>query len=401
LPYPALRWEFFDLDQNGTPADVDANGGDDLGPTWSLPVTGRVRVDEGGAAPVDRFVAVFGGGLDPENDAVGNFIYMVDVETGKILYKRATGAAVPSQPAAVDSDRNGYLDLIYVGDVDGHLYKINMGEVPTLVPDATTGELVVSEDDWKPLEIFDTEGRSIFFSPTVIWSAKRRSYAIAVGTGDREDLWSVTNGEPDGMFVFMDRGFTEDNLPEPYTQAALMNFKRDDAATPISDVLLQSPPLTELPGYAIEFANGERLISKVFAISGLMVFSTFEPASAAIGGICSSNGISNLYTLQTSTGNPLVSGKDRYRTVEGFVSDPFASPSVDSSGSDDGGETDNTPPEDLKAVTDLLKSQMPENCKFTNKRIDVKAIRSDTGVEWLAPIPVCVQQKNWKQWQTR
>ena len=401
LPYPALRWEYLDLDPTGAPVDSDANGGDDLGPSWSLPVTGRIRVDDGSSDPVDRFVAIFGGGLDPADDAVGNFIYMVDVETGKTLYKRATKAAVPSQPAAVDSDRNGYLDLVYVGDVDGHLYKINMAETPTLVPDAVTSDLVVSEDDWKPLEIFDTEGRAIFFSPTVIWSARRRSYAIALGTGDREDLWSVTEGEPDAMFVFMDRGFSEDNLTQPYTQDSLMTFKRDDPETPLNDVLLQSPPLTDLPGYSIEFAAGERLISNAFAISGLMVFSTFEPTSAAIGGVCSSNGISNLYTLQTSTGNPLVSGRDRYRTVEGFVSDPFASPSVESSGDGDSGATDDTPPEDLKAVTDLLKSQMPDDCKFTNKRIDVKAIRSDTGVEWLAPIPVCVQQKNWKQWQTR
>ena len=74
-----------------------------------------------------KFVAVFGGGLDPEQPGIsGNFLYMVDVETGKALYKRELAGAVPSEPAAVDTDQDGILDTLYVGTTGGLLYKVDL-----------------------------------------------------------------------------------------------------------------------------------------------------------------------------------------------------------------------------------------------------------------------------------
>ena len=48
-------------------------------------------------------VIFFGGGMDPSNlNQQGNWLYMVDIETGKAIYKRRLEGSAPSDPAAVD-----------------------------------------------------------------------------------------------------------------------------------------------------------------------------------------------------------------------------------------------------------------------------------------------------------
>ena len=75
---------------------------------------------------------------------------MVDVETGRAIYKRRLLGAVASEPAAVDTDRDGYLDRVYVGTTAGLMYRVDLtadssGDYPDLQPEtvvATDGSLV-------------------------------------------------------------------------------------------------------------------------------------------------------------------------------------------------------------------------------------------------------------------
>jgi hypothetical protein len=45
-----------------------------------------------------------------------------------------------------------------------------------------------------------------------------------------------------------------------------------------------------------------------------------------------------------------------------------------------------------------LKTLFPRNCKFANYRIDIKTIAADTGVYLIAPVPICIIEKNWKEY---
>ena len=51
----------------------------------------------------------------------------------------------------------------------------------------------------------------------------------------------------------------------------------------------------------------------------------------------------------------------------------------------------------LEEVMEQLKELFPENCRFGNHRLDVKAVTSETGFVFVAPVPVCIVQQNWKQ----
>ena len=49
-------------------------------------------------------------------------------------------------------------------------------------------------------------------------------------------------------------------------------------------------------------------------------------------------------------------------------------------------------------IMDHLKKLFPENCRFANYRVDIKTIAADTRVERIAPIPICLVEKNWKEY---
>ena len=95
-------WEFYDKEDCGTylpdgRCDDDVDNRPDLADSWSGATIGRIEVctevsSQECLATEDRYVAVFGGGMDAERKgqavAGGNFLYMVDIETGKAIYER-------------------------------------------------------------------------------------------------------------------------------------------------------------------------------------------------------------------------------------------------------------------------------------------------------------------------
>ena len=138
---------------------------------------------------VVKHVAFFGGGLDPaDRFGIGNFLYMVDVETGKAIYKRELTAGAPSEPAAVDTDQNGIArHPLHRHRRRSACYKVDsqLARRPTRVG------LIGDPTQWAPFAIFDTDGAAppIFYPPTVLFVASQGRFAIGFGTGDREDLF--------------------------------------------------------------------------------------------------------------------------------------------------------------------------------------------------------------------
>ena len=104
-----------------------------LGEAWSVPAIGKVTVEG-----VATWAAFMGSGYDNNPDTVsGNDFYAVKIENG-IRFWKFTAAdivtlkfanipnAIPGSPTIVDIDQNGFADFVYVGDLDGRLWKINV-----------------------------------------------------------------------------------------------------------------------------------------------------------------------------------------------------------------------------------------------------------------------------------
>lgn len=240
--YPKILWEIRD-DQSASstslsPAEKTGTNEattQDLGFTWSRPVMGRIKVhDTVASADRDYFVAIFGGGFDHAGTDIAstntsgntaNFLYMADIETGKIIYKRNLGlwnsgasgtnttgglaAGVPGEPGVADLNNDGYLDRVYVGDTQGRIWKVDL----TVKPNITSG--LIDVNAWIPTLFFDeyqTASPSggairqpIFNRPTLFLagttSAGLPRVAIAVGTGDRDNMPILTDNSHPNLFI--------------------------------------------------------------------------------------------------------------------------------------------------------------------------------------------------------
>jgi hypothetical protein len=481
VPYGWPLWEFTDSTEDSIfsgmapprmPMDENASGAPDLGDTWSTANLGRIRLCTGANCSLvdpeadieDRFVAVFGGGMDPLSKVApksGDFLYMLDVETGKVLYKRpllapdgTSGGAAPGSPAAVDTNQDGYLDRIYIGTTGGYMYRVDLGpDSAGNIPRMTTRNIEIpagsndnfglvriwehstGEEAWLPQVIFDANfdgddpvafPRPIYHRPSVFFVGKLGLYGLAFGTGDREDLWAVT-GQEERFYVFVDDSHRADT-DLPYTETNFERILQDDPAGVGLDLFVSRGHGHK--GWYLVLDENHRVITPGFSLFGVIFFSTYEPlvtvttdencdpnteecpelilaCDADAGGddvgFCSRTGTSRLFVVNATNADPLMPGDDgatRYRVIAQFVTSPFAEPGQTKNpgvgGEGDGDDADQLTEEDL-AIMEALKQLYPSECRFTNYRIDIKTIASDTRVERIAAVPICIIEKNWKE----
>jgi hypothetical protein len=511
VPYPSPLWEFFDspgaildsagrqpgaggfdettahlvrLDEDDTNGDgiADGNGEADLGYTWSVPNIGRIRVSDGSGNPIDKYVTIFGGGMDPNNQtavspAMGNWIYIVDIETGKAIYKRQVEGPVPAEPAAVDTNQDGYLDRIYFGTTAGFMYRIDLNAVADLsgvkhfpqledqtvtsvdlcsgVPCSYTVSRIQHEfggttPTWVPYKIFNanvdtvqgiTKVRPIYHRPSVIFVAQLSRYALAFGTGDRENLWSADDipgsspsaARPGRFFIFVDDTADQPAATLPFTEADFTRVNSEftnSGNQGLATNFLTGPAhhrgwyMVIEPKPGCTGCEAPRVITNAFALSGIVSFSTYEPRvtqtapngntvtpSCSTRGnnqagtyLCGREGDSRIFVTFSTNGDTVLknesSGADsRYLDIGTFVTEPYTEQGQNknpNANSGSGSTADNLDA-NLIAVMEKLKTLFPANCKFANYRIDIKSIVGDTGIKFIAPVPICIVEKNWKE----
>ena len=134
---PQPLWEF---------THKDSSGNYTTGQTISVPAIGQVNLN--GTA---TWVAFMGSGYDNINAApvagstpVGKNFYVVRIDTGALVWTQAVANvntstlasprtpyadipdAIPGSPTALDSNSDGFTESVYVGDLDGRLYKLDV-----------------------------------------------------------------------------------------------------------------------------------------------------------------------------------------------------------------------------------------------------------------------------------
>lgn len=425
LPFPAVLWEF--TDAIGTSQlDEDRNGYVDLGQTWSVPIIGRIKVIEGGKQ-VDKFVAVFGGGMDADNKTSpkrGNWLYMVDIETGQTIYKRALVGATPADPAVLDRDQDGYLDTIYIGTTAGYMYKVDISSpaalqdvtlatnqaVPALAASATVKR--ITDTAWDPFPIFDTGGRPIYISATSFYVSQLSRYALGFGTGDRENLWNLDN-QVGRFYLIVDDNFTATSGGLPKTEANYQALDVSSGDVSSTSDFVDNPPAGKSKGWFITLTANERVITQTSGLSGIIIFSSYQPQDTAAAGVCALGGTSHLFVVFATNGNSVatVGGTaTRFQVVSSFVTNPYIEsgttknpPSSNGGGGGGGGGGGNSTAgsgcdeKTQQAIADQMKQRFPRSCRFANYSLKVKSIRQDTGQVCYATIPVCIIETNWRE----
>jgi len=132
---------------------------DFLGETWSVPVVGKIRKNG-----EDAWLAFTGSGYDNStSEVVGNVFYAADAETGEYFWAFYAGEVdttgdlgwnipntIPGSPAIIDIDQNGYADRVYVVDLDGRVWKVDV-EIEYQNPDSWEGVIIYEDSRNYPI----------------------------------------------------------------------------------------------------------------------------------------------------------------------------------------------------------------------------------------------------------
>jgi type IV pilus assembly protein PilY1 len=279
----------------------------ELGQTWSAPQIGKIQY--GG---IEKWVAFIGGGYDENQDKLpvttsdtrGRGIYIVDISTGERLwsYTNADNAGmsycIPSDVARVDTDGNGRIDRLYVGDIGGQIWRFDVGN--------STAENLTG--NWTGKIIFNSNAgssdqRKIFYPPDVTLENDSGNYEMLFfGTGDREHpkatnfinrLYGVKDKNPTAVL-------TENDLVD-VTQDLL----QDSTATETQKTNVLNA-LMEKNGWYIKMDQniGEKCLSNPVVFYGVVYYSTFTPSSGSEADICFvGEGTARVYALKYKTGN--------------------------------------------------------------------------------------------------
>ncbi len=91
--------------------------------------------------------------------------------------------------------------------------------------------------------------------------------------------------------------------------------------------------------------------------------------------------------------------RQRYSEIQQFTTPPFVEQSATKNPEDGAGGEDHADfiTESLALIRDELKSLQSTRCRYANYTQNIKTIRSDTGLVFIAPVPLCIDPTSWKE----
>ena len=290
-----------------------------LGQTWSKPTITKIRV----GATVKN-VLIFGGGYDEDQDSksirsadnVGNAVFIVDADNGQLIWSASnTGAnlnladmqySIPARISVIDRDNDGFADHMYVADVGGQLFRLDIRNGEPL-SDLVTGGLMA---DFGGSTAEDN--RRFYYGPDVteISLGSEHYYAVALGSGFRaHPLNSVIE---DQFYMIKDTGvFTLDadgeyTLPSTVLGVSSLYDATDHLLTS-SDTTVQqveANQFSQLSGWMLRLdAGGEKVLASPLILDYQIIFTTYLPATASKSSCAPPSGNSRAYLVELINGN--------------------------------------------------------------------------------------------------
>lgn len=273
-----------------------------LGASWSRMALGRVKWGSNG----EKWVGFVGGGgfsyscsggqPSPPNDNWGKGFFVVDLDTGNVLwsYTKANNSemnTIFAPVGIVDSDGDGLIDTAYVGDFGGNMwrFKFCLDNTTSCSTSSWTGGLLYRQSTGQIRPIYS--GLTITKDPSGnIW--------VYWGSGDKQ-----CPNDPNAQERFY---AVRDDRTSTFTFGDLEN--------------LTGPSQTyggTKNGWSIQIpGNGEKILSDPVVFGGAVYFTTFTPASGSTSP-CQSGGTGRLYGVNYLTGGGALSSGARSVTLSG------------------------------------------------------------------------------------
>jgi type IV pilus assembly protein PilY1 len=265
----------------------------EMGQSWSEPQIGKVKAGTVGSE-TPTIVAIFGGGYTEDNSA-GRALYLINALNGSLV-KGFTSSdhsnltiSIPSTVLAADTNFDGYVNRVYVGDLAGQMWRFGN----------QTGTEDGNVNNWTPRRLFDSSltGAKVFYPPDMVLEP---GYAyLYFGTGNREDPMSMSG--TNRLYALKDK-----NVIGSYTtlvDSDLVDVTSDQLQDPgVSETIKQGirDQLATGNGWYITLSSAEKVLAPTTVFSGMVIFTTFTPVDT-VANPCSYGGDARLYIVDYLT----------------------------------------------------------------------------------------------------
>ena len=330
-------------------------GFSELGQTWSRPEVTTIK-----SGSSTKTVLIFGGGYDTDQDNahldadgnvvygvadnIGRAIYIVDANTGEKLWQAGPAGSddgsdpdlvistmtnsIPSDVRLLDSDLDGHTDRLYVGDMHGQIFRI----------DLQTTDTGFSGSGIRLANLGGTDAandRRFYYPPDVVIAQQPGSVpyvAVNIGSGYRAHPLNPASGARvnDRFYSLRDPGVLG---AAPSNFSAITN---SDLFNATSDLESTASELEHGWYITLGNGNGEKVLSSSITLNGEIFFTTYTPPEAVADGDCSRQlGTGTLYRVSLFDAKPtLINYNDDGDVIAATVGDrttPLARQGIPSS----------------------------------------------------------------------
>jgi len=257
-----------------------------MGQTWSQPVTGALKVNG-----TVRNVLVFGGGYDPQHetenvvftaDTMGNQLYIVDAETGALIWSASNSGAtmtvadmkfsVPMAPKPVDINADGLIDHIYFADLGGQVFRVDVDN-----GNASASTLVKRVRKIASLAGGTVATQRRFYEPPTValFADPNGKYFAGVGLGSGYRSHPLSEATTDHFFVLFDYDVPRADILTATTFQDEINMSKLAEAEVGSSTI----DLTGKLGWYLDFSDvGEKVITSGVFFRNTLIFSSYVPS---------------------------------------------------------------------------------------------------------------------------
>lgn len=288
---------------------IDGGVGDfeKLGQTWSKMVPATVNW-KGNKTQV----LFFGGGYNPAEDghitrtnhSIGNAIFMVDAETGSLLWFTSNSGAslnlsamrssIVSDIVPIDTNQDGFVNMLYAADTGGRIWRIDIDQSSSSASTFAKGGAIA-----------DFNGNSsstnyrFFNTPDIAYTkfgghSTQGQFQISIGSGYRaHPLDTRVN---DRFYILND--FDVFSVPSTYVTLSTGDIANEASFSSASDEQIKNGVYYTLTG------NGEKVLASSITIADNILFTTYRPDdSTSVTNCDADTGSTRLYQV-----SPLLGG---------------------------------------------------------------------------------------------
>lgn len=294
-------------------------GFEELGQTWSQPTKARIKLNG-----VVKRVLVFGGGYDPNQDnttvratdSMGRAVYIVDAETGALIWSGGNGAgfttslgdmkySIPSTVSTADVNGDGLLDVFFVGDMGGQVWRFDVDNTATSASSLVKGGVIADLGVASGTNTA-TNNRRFFHSPSIFaGKTSNGTPYLGVGIGSGYRSHPLSTDTTDKFYVIRQTSIF--SAPSTYTKLTESDLYNADAnliqVGDATQIAAATSALAGKQGWYITMATGEKVLSSPVVINGEMIFTTYQPSVSANADPCvPQTGTNRSYALNPDNG---------------------------------------------------------------------------------------------------